>query len=96
MSRRECPACSGFCRSRAGVKAVLSCALQSLTSILGNSDFPVLFVGRPGRRGMKEVRNRPPLGGPWLGRDELVGSGGAKLGSVLRYPLAGAPEGTLV
>lgn len=44
---------------------------------------------------MKEVRNRPPLGGPWLGKDELVGSGGAKLGSVLRYLLAGAPEGTL-
>lgn len=65
MSRRECPACSGFCRSRAGVKAVLSCALQSLTSILGNSDFPVLFVGRPGRErnegGKKQTSPRRSL-----------------------------------
>ena len=55
-----------------------------------------LLLGGQVGRGMKEVRNRVPLGGPWLGRVELVGSGGAKLGSVLRCPLAGAPEGTVV
>ena len=43
------------------MKAVLSCALWSLTSILGNSDFPVPFVGRPGReRNEGRKKQSPP------------------------------------